>query len=486
MGLRGGRYETLGVIASGGMATVHLGRALGAGGFERLVAIKTMHPHLAEEPEFVAMFLDEARLAARIRHPNVVGTIDVQQDEVGVFLVMEYVEGPSLMQIQRALKKEGGQKLPLDIVLRVFLDALAGLHAAHELTGAGGMPLNLVHRDVSPQNILVGVDGIARLTDFGVARAEARLQSTSSGQLKGKLGYMAPEQLRHETVDRRADIYAAGVLLWELLTGAKLISGDNEAQILVKNMAGDHLPPRAVNPAVPAPLDAACMRALQVLREERYATAAEFAEAIDEAVVSSGATIASPRAVAALVKGLGAHASPSDLLAGTSARPSLAPRPLETTPPPPGILAAPARTAVTSAESALARPSPPLSADIDALPGRSRSPGKMLTGVLAGVGLFALAVAAGWGFLGGSQSPPQSTPAIEAAAPLPTPAAPSPEPAPPSSMAAALTPPPPDAPTAVPTASAAPAPPATRKWPSKRGRGSGGSTANSPYRPSDL
>ncbi|UQA59555.1 serine/threonine-protein kinase [Polyangium aurulentum] len=480
MGLRGGRYETLGVIASGGMATVHLGRALGAGGFERLVAIKTMHPHLAEEPEFVAMFLDEARLAARIRHPNVVGTIDVQQDEVGVFLVMEYVEGPSLMQIQRALKKEGGQKLPLDIVLRVFLDALAGLHAAHELTGAGGMPLNLVHRDVSPQNILVGVDGIARLTDFGVARAEARLQSTSSGQLKGKLGYMAPEQLRRETVDRRADIYAAGVLLWELLTGAKLISGDNEAQILVKNMAGDHLPPRAVNPAVPAPLDAACMRALQVLREERYATAAEFAEAIDEAIVSSGATIASPRAVAALVKGLGAHVSPSDLLAGSSGRPSLSPRPLETTPPPPGILAAPARTGIMTAESAPARPSD--TPDLDAFPGRSKRRGKMLTGVLAGVGLVAVAVAAGWSLLGGSQSPPQTTPAIEAAPAPPPPAAPSAEPSPASSIAAALTPPPPDAPTAAPTASAAPAPPVTRKWPSKRGRGS----TNGPYRPSDL
>src|SRR5512141_1318691 len=147
MAVRGGRYELIRVIASGGMATVHLGRALGAGGFERLVAIKVMHAHLAEEPEFVAMFLDDARLAARIHHPNVVGTIDVQQDEQGLFLVMDYVEGPSLHRMIRALARKQRGALPLDIALRIFLDALAGLHAAHELRGADGEPLNLVHRD---------------------------------------------------------------------------------------------------------------------------------------------------------------------------------------------------------------------------------------------------------------------------------------------------------------------------------------------------
>jgi serine/threonine-protein kinase len=485
MGLRGGRYETLGVIASGGMASVHLGRALGAGGFERLVAIKTMHPHLAEEPEFVAMFLDEARLAARIRHPNVVGTIDVQEDEPGVFLVMEYVEGPTLTQLQRALKK-AGQKLPLDIALRIFLDTLAGLHAAHELTGADGMPLHLVHRDVSPQNILVSVDGIARITDFGVARAEARLQSTHGGQLKGKLGYMAPEQLRREMVDRRADIYAAGVLFWELLTGAKLIDGENEAQILVKNMAGDHPPPRSVNPALPEPLSAACMRALHVLREERYATAADFAEAIDEAASISRVTVASPRAVAALVKRLGAHVCPDDLLGGSAARAD-AVRSIVGTPAPSSPTAAPARTAVTTALGEPARPSATLSSGMIVPPGAPRT-GKVLTGVLAGVGLLALGVAAAWSLRGRPHSPERSAPAaIEAAAPpepspIPTAAAALPA-APPPSMTA-TTPPPPPVTIAAPTASAVPPPVAPRPWPRKGG--GGGSTKDQVYRPPEL
>src|SRR4051812_40580135 len=168
MTLRGGRYEIIRVIRSGGMAQVRLGRAPGAGGFERLVAVKAMHAHLAAEPDFVDMFLDEARLAARIRHPNVVATLDVQQDEEGLFLVMEYVEGPSLQSVLRPLRR-ARRVFPLDLALRIFLDALAGLHAAHQLTGAEGEPLNLVHRDISPHNILVGVDGVTRITDFGVA-----------------------------------------------------------------------------------------------------------------------------------------------------------------------------------------------------------------------------------------------------------------------------------------------------------------------------
>ena len=233
-----GRYELLRAIASGGMATVHLGRALGEGGFERLVAIKVMHAHLADEPEFVAMFLDEGRLAARIRHPNVVGTIDIQQDEQGLFLVMDYVDGPSLQKVLRAVSKKSGGAPPLDVALRVFFDALAGLHAAHELRGGDGEPLHLVHRDVSPQNILLSVDGITKITDFGVARAESRLQTTRAGVVKGKVCYMAPEQIRSEPIDRRADVYAAGALLWELLTGQRLIRGDNDGAMMEQILRG--------------------------------------------------------------------------------------------------------------------------------------------------------------------------------------------------------------------------------------------------------
>jgi serine/threonine-protein kinase len=388
-----------------------------------------------------------------------------------------------LTQLQRALRK-AGQKLPLDIALRIFLDALAGLHAAHELTGAEGMPLNLVHRDVSPQNILVSVDGIARITDFGVARAEARLQSTHGGQLKGKLGYMAPEQLRREMVDRRADIYAAGVLFWELVTGAKLIDGENEAQILVKNMAGDHPAPRTVNPALPEPLNAACMRALHILREERYATAADFAEAVDEAVAVCRVTVASPRAVAALVKRLGAHVSPDDLLGGSTARADAA-RSIAGTPAPSGPTAAPARTAVTTIEGDAARSSATSSSGMSVPPGAPRT-GKVLTGVLAGVGLLALGVAAAWSLRDSAHSLKPSAPAAAAAAPPERSPAPTAEAAPPTSMTA-TDPPPPPVTIAAPTESAASAPVAPRPWPRKSGGGSGGKTTKSPiYRPPEL
>ncbi|MEP7053353.1 MAG: serine/threonine-protein kinase, partial [Pseudomonadota bacterium] len=186
------RYELVGEIASGGMATVYLARLTGVGGFQRFVAMKRLHPHLANEKEFVEMFLDEARIAARIHHPNVVPILEVGASAVGYYLVMEYIEGDTLARLlARAATR--GKRLPVPIALRIALDMLSGLHAAHELRDDAGEPVNLVHRDVSPQNVLVGVDGIARITDFGVARAASRLTATRVGQLKGKIAYMAPE-----------------------------------------------------------------------------------------------------------------------------------------------------------------------------------------------------------------------------------------------------------------------------------------------------
>jgi serine/threonine-protein kinase len=297
-----GRYETLKAIASGGMATVHLGRAVGVGGFERLVAIKAMHPHIAAESEFVDMFLDEARLAARIRHPNVVATIDVQADD-GLFIVMEYVDGPSL----RALRKAWNKPLPPPIALRILVDALAGLHAAHELCDDQGAALKLVHRDVSPANILIGVDGVVRITDFGVARAETRLSSTRGGQLKGKIPYMPPEQLMGTPVDRRCDVYAAGVVLWEELTGRRLFRAESEGALLQKILAGPKRTPCRVNPAVPQAIDDVCMRALSKSPDDRFATAAAFADALEEAAEACGVTVASSRALARFVEESGAH-----------------------------------------------------------------------------------------------------------------------------------------------------------------------------------
>jgi eukaryotic-like serine/threonine-protein kinase len=427
--LRGGRYETLGTIASGGMASVHLGRALGAGGFERLVAIKTMHPHLASEPEFVAMFLDEARLAARIRHPNVVGTIDVQQDDHGAFLVMEYVEGPSLTGVLRALKK-AHREAPISIILRIFLDALGGLHAAHELTDVQGQPLNLVHRDVSPQNILIGVDGIARITDFGVARAEARLTSTHGGQLKGKIGYMSPEQVRRETIDRRTDVYAAGVVLWELLASKRLVQGDSEGEMLAKVMASDYASPRTLNPSVPEALDDACMRALKLSSDDRYATAAEFAEALDEAAHAAGVAVASSRAVATFIKELNAHVSPTDL-PGTPLAPPSMPRPSKpmyaaVDVPVSDLTPATRRTSVSGLGPG---PSATLASGV-VMPHTGPKANPWLTRAFAGIGAVALTAAIAWGLTSGQRKVaggeglderPRTTVGSPGAAPTPAP-----------------------------------------------------------------
>src|ERR1700722_19538002 len=213
------------------MATVHLGRLLGHVGFARTVAIKRLHPKFAQDPDFVSMFLDEARLAARIRHPNVVPTIDVVATSGELFLVMEYVQGESLARLVR-ISRDKDTLISPNVVTTIMAAVLQGLHAAHEARDERGDPLGIVHRDVSPQNILVGTDGMARVLDFGVAKAAGRIQTTRDGQLKGKLGYMAPEQIQGREVDRRTDVYAAGVVLWEVLTRQRLFFADNEAMVM--------------------------------------------------------------------------------------------------------------------------------------------------------------------------------------------------------------------------------------------------------------
>jgi len=192
------------------MATVHIGRLVGPAGFARIVAIKRMHAQFAADPDFVAMFLDEAWLAARIQHPNVVQTLDVVTTEGELFLVMEYVQGETLARLERSAR-EAGELPPARVVVGIASSMLHGLHAAHEAKDESGKALSIVHRDVSPQNVMVGVDGIARLLDFGVAKATVRLQTTREGQLKGKLAYMAPEQLAGQAT-RASDIYSAGVV----------------------------------------------------------------------------------------------------------------------------------------------------------------------------------------------------------------------------------------------------------------------------------
>ncbi|MCU0690298.1 MAG: serine/threonine protein kinase [Polyangiaceae bacterium] len=243
-----GRYAICDELAQGGMATVHVGRLLGAVGFSRTVAIKRLHAPFAKDPEFVAMFIDEARLAARVRHPNVVSIIDVVAMQGELFLVMDYVHGESVAKLIRAETKQGRRINPR-VAAKVASDILAGLHAAHEATNERGEPLGIVHRDVSPQNVLIGTDGIARVIDFGVAKAAGRLQHSQGGRLKGKLAYMAPEQVAGLDVDRRADVHASAAVLWELLTGRRLVERATEQTMRRFFQSARPRPEKALLPA---------------------------------------------------------------------------------------------------------------------------------------------------------------------------------------------------------------------------------------------
>jgi serine/threonine-protein kinase len=278
-----GRYALHEKIAAGGMATVHIARLLGPVGFMRTVAIKRMHRQLVDDPLFVSMFLDEARLAARISHPNVVTTLDVVQSDGELVLVMEYVRGESLARLIKATRHRG-ERISPSMATTIMVGVLHGLHAAHEATDDQHEPLGLVHRDVSPHNILVGTDGVARVLDFGIAKAAGRVQTTGDGQLKGKLGYVAPEQV-NGTATRVTDVYAASVTFWEALTGERLFKGDNQAQVLERVLQGCSVKPSSWAPDVPAIVDDVIMRGLSVNPADRWPTARDMARALEDATL---------------------------------------------------------------------------------------------------------------------------------------------------------------------------------------------------------
>jgi eukaryotic-like serine/threonine-protein kinase len=275
-----GRFALYDAIASGGMATVHFGRMIGAVGFSKTVAIKRLHPHLATNPEFVRMLADEARLAARVQHPNVVATLDVVLAGEEVLIVLEYVHGESLWHLLTASVKRG-LRVPPNVLSSILINTLHGLHAAHEACDEHGAALGLVHRDVSPQNILVGTDGIARVLDFGVAKATGRLQSTHDGQLKGKLAYMAPEQVQGRDVDRRTDVYAAAVVLWGGLVGRRLVEGQSEGEVIAKVVQGGFPAPSVFAAGLSRELDAVVTRGLAADPAQRFQSAREMAVALD-------------------------------------------------------------------------------------------------------------------------------------------------------------------------------------------------------------
>jgi serine/threonine protein kinase len=283
-------------LARGGMGTVVLARAARGRSFERLVAIKLCHEHLVEDPEFVTMFEDEAKLSALIRHANVVPTLDVGAQGGVPYLVMEYVEGVRVADLLREGELRGA-RIPPSIVARIVLDALLGLEAAHEAQDLAGEPLHLVHRDVSPQNLLVGSDGVTRLLDFGVAKARARAtHTTGQGGFKGKLGYAAPEQLRGES-DRRTDLFAMGVVLWELLAGRRLFRGRTETETVAALLYGG-VPQVEVAAIDPSKLEALLAAALAREPSDRVPTASRLAHLMGACFPA----IASPREVQALVE----------------------------------------------------------------------------------------------------------------------------------------------------------------------------------------
>jgi serine/threonine-protein kinase len=291
-----GRYSLHGRIAAGGMATVYLGRMSGAVGFTRVVAVKRMLPRFARDPDFVAMFLDEAALASRVQHPNVVPTLDVVAEQGEVFIVMEYVRGQSLGALLNAAQHTG---VPVDIAASIICGVLAGLHAAHEARDKRGESLHIVHRDVSPHNVLVGADGVARIMDFGVAKAAKQLHVTQEGQLKGKLAYMAPEQIvPQRSIDRGADIFAAAVVLWGMLAGRPLFRGQNLSDTVTEILSAPIPSLRGLRGDVPEALERAVQKGLARDRACRWATAQEFESAIEAAVPR----VASARVVGAWVE----------------------------------------------------------------------------------------------------------------------------------------------------------------------------------------
>ena len=276
-------YDVKRTLGVGGMATVVLAR-LDDG---RDVAVKQLHPFLADDPASYGALLDELHLTAAVRHPNVVRMIGVVEGVVGApAIAMEWVDGVDLGKLAQAAER-AGVRLPVDVVAAIARDVLAGLHAAHEARNERGVALEIVHRDVSPQNLLLGRDGVARVTDFGVARAIDRLHQTERGAIKGKLGYLAPEQLAG-VCDRRTDVFGVGAVLWELLTGTRMRSGDG-VEMLVQIVTGRTDAPSAQRPEA-ACLDAVVVRALDTIPELRFASAEEMANAIVAAVEPASAS----------------------------------------------------------------------------------------------------------------------------------------------------------------------------------------------------
>ena len=278
-----GRYELCFELASGGMASVFLARAGGAPGFQKLVALKRIHAHLASEKDYVEMFLDEARIASRITHANVCSVFDFGEADGEYFIAMEYLVGEPLSRVHRRVVANAEQRssplLPSRMA-RIIAQAAEGLHAAHELNDADGRSLNVVHRDVSAENLFVTYDGDTQVVDFGIAHARQRVHHTEAGQVKGTFPYMAPEQMTAAVVDRRVDVWALGAVLWELLTLRRLFLRDTDVNTMYAVLSGEIRPPSEYRSDVPPELDEIVLKALQRNPDERWQSAREMGKAL--------------------------------------------------------------------------------------------------------------------------------------------------------------------------------------------------------------
>ncbi len=296
-----GDYEVIERLRSGGMATLFLGRRRGAAGFSRPVALKVVHPHLAEDQNFVQMFIDEALLSARIQHPNVVHVEELGRHQGTYFLAMEFVNGCSISQLIKKVASKRRQLSP-EIAVHIAIKLCEGLHAAHETTDDEGRLLNVVHRDISPQNALVTFDGHVKLIDFGIAKAEGRLQETETGTIKGKFRYMAPEQARGTGVDRRSDIYAVGIVLWEMLTSRRWNGASTQFEAYRFAAEPSWRPPSEFAPELSASLDLVIEKALSFDADDRYPTALDLRRALANALPD--AMLLDPRTLSELVRSL--------------------------------------------------------------------------------------------------------------------------------------------------------------------------------------
>ena len=288
IGKRLGKYEVVALLALGGTAEIYLARIDGTAGFEKYVVVKCLHDHLADDPDFVKMFLDEARLSSALDHSNIVQTFELGEHENRYYIAMEFLAGLSLaMIVRRAAERVPGGRLPIPLVLNITAQTTAGLHYAHERT-AGGAPQNLVHRDISPQNLVIGFEGVVKVVDFGIARAELRETKTKAGTIKGKFAYMSPEQCVATNVDRRTDVFALGVIVYELLTGRRLFKRNSPYETYQAVIECNVPAPSTLVPEIDPALDEIVLRAVARDKDQRWQSAEAFGYAVQSYMHSRG------------------------------------------------------------------------------------------------------------------------------------------------------------------------------------------------------